>query len=55
MQNKGLFESIFPKLLMEMADNMWERLTFKLTNFKFKKKKPFGQKTLHCALKIKNL
>lgn len=49
MQNKGLFESIFPKLLMEMADNMWERLTFKLTNFKFKKKKNHLDKK-HCIV-----
>lgn len=34
MQNKGLSESIFPKLLMEMADNTQERLTLELTNFK---------------------
>lgn len=51
MQNKGLFESIFPKLLMEMADNMWERLTFKLTNFKFKKKKTIWTKNIALCFK----
>lgn len=37
MQSKGQSERIFPKLLMEMADNTQERLTFEMTNFKFLK------------------
>lgn len=35
MQSKRLSESILPKLLVEMADNMQERLTFEPTNFEF--------------------
>lgn len=35
MQSKGRSESIFPKLLTEMADNTQERLTFEPTSFKF--------------------
>lgn len=37
MQNKGLSESMFPKPLMEMADNTQKRLTLEQTNFKFEK------------------
>lgn len=37
MQSKGRSERIFPQLLVEMADNTQERLTFELTNFKFLK------------------
>lgn len=50
MQSKGRSESIFPKLLMEMADNTQERLTFEQTNFKFFKGLWTKKKKNHVAV-----